>query len=436
MSRLEGMNLGPILEATADSPEWFEVWSTVLYGSPCSLKRFSLDVGLAPFTSKVPDATASKDTGNVIFGGTGMRVESPRSQEVLLALLELVWPFDQGGLLTSNGIMRVLKYVPNLTKLTFRNLGAHIDDDVLAPIIARCCPTLTRLEFTPAFSIRTNFLLFKLMLALEKEQVEEINISHMAWVRKEMDLSILKSALQRHSWSLKIINIYQCDIVFSYVVETALSECLGLEELRLSCGGLQPSYITLEEAVEVTPWTCSRLQILDLTIEGAGLGRTLDEGAWTKLSDTEEVFAMFKRLYEQIGTLKELRCLDLRGFVESRTKHPHNYNATLPAMLSLGDQSSGRPGFLSLLGGLNKLEELRRSVYVSSEEGKATMGWPEARWMQEHWPKPRIAEFFFNDEEPTEPFKWLKDRRRTSPLELSVIDSPFRVRPRADIGAL
>lgn len=55
-------------------------------------------------------------------------------------------------------------------------------------------------------------------------------------------------------------------------------------------------------------------------------------------------------------------------------------------MLSLGDERTGRPGYLHHLAGLAKLRIFNGSVSAATDETKVTVRLEEAEWMRKHWP--------------------------------------------------
>lgn len=85
---------------------------------------------------------------------------------------------------------------------------------------------------------------------------------------------------------------------------------------------------------------------------------------------------------------------------------------SFPAMLNLADTETGQPGYLHHMAGLRDLTDLQGSVCADTAETIVTMGWAEAAWMDEHWPRLERAWFFENAGGVTEPFKWLQDQSK------------------------
>ncbi|KAF9087998.1 hypothetical protein BGX23_007709 [Mortierella sp. AD031] len=189
---------------------------------------------------------------------------------------------------------------------------------------------------------------------------------------------------QRHSRSLRRIQFSYCNEPQTRALSSVLAECVGLEELVLP---------------RRNRGTSSFVQLSDAT---PSYKRLATEGLLEE--EEKDQFALLERLYRQIGSLTESRYLDLRARLTNAdgTSGSQWYDEnSLPLILSLGDDEAG-------------------SVYASNCEVKETVGWPETRWMHDHWPNLRVAEFYLPHKEPAEQFKWLQEQRQIFKLELSV----------------
>ncbi|KAG0278010.1 hypothetical protein BGZ95_004917 [Linnemannia exigua] len=174
---------------------------------------------------------------------------------------------------------------------------------------------------------------------------------------------------QRHTHSIRIIRFDTCQYIASKVIQSILVDCQGLEHLAFNHGALS-SALSLADAVEVK-WGATRLKTLHLMIALGDLKSlqvddpyytrpapvTFDEAESTKM-------AMLERLYTQIGELTHLEQLGLSASVDARPCTLALRDATFPGLLSLGDPTTSRPGFLHLLGRLKNLKELKGSVHV------------------------------------------------------------------------
>ncbi|KAF9289430.1 hypothetical protein BGZ88_007750, partial [Linnemannia elongata] len=86
-------------------------------------------------------------------------------------------------------------------------------------------------------------------------------------------------------------------------------------------------------------------------------------------------------------------------------------STSFPAMLSIRDISTNRPGYLHHLSGLKQLKELRGSISAETDETKVTMGWAEVKWIDQNWPELRKADFFKYGFNVNHQFRWLQDKR-------------------------
>ncbi|KAF9135541.1 hypothetical protein BGW39_002289 [Mortierella sp. 14UC] len=138
----------------------------------------------------------------------------------------------------------------------------------------------------------------------------------------------------------------------------------------------------------------------------------------------------FGSFLANVGKQKDLRMLDLRVVVPNRARHANYrcwtyHDEIFPGLLTLGggtvsgcghDSFRRRRGFLDMLAGLSKLEELRGSVNLNPRDPYGyTTGREEAEWMKEHWPNLKFAEFYpqlegYQTPPISDPFLWLKEQ--------------------------
>ncbi|KAF9901064.1 hypothetical protein EC991_006575 [Linnemannia zychae] len=163
--------------------------------------------------------------------------------------------------------------------------------------------------------------------------------------------------------------------------------------------------------------------------EFAGImAREANERRWTRL----------ERFYKQLGTLTNLEVLDLRGTSGFPEEEPTNQlrpytEYTLPRLLSLAndDKSTAlmdqgtvklerrgkKVGYLSELGGLTKLRELRGSFRIDRPTVKMYLGQREVEFMHQHWPELRLIELLPPDYETRRDFviqshmRWFMEQR-------------------------
>ncbi|KAG0280624.1 hypothetical protein BGZ95_009365 [Linnemannia exigua] len=130
-------------------------------------------------------------------------------------------------------------------------------------------------------------------------------------------------------------------------------------------------------------------------------------------------FEQLERLYLQIGRLTELRilCLIMVPFngVDVVDMGIGDTPSALPGLMTLGDVYKGWPRYMNHLAGLTKLESISGSIDGDADGSKVTMGWREAVWMYEHWPRLSSACVFSSENNIGAPFQWL--RRSTGRME-------------------
>jgi hypothetical protein len=172
-----------------------------------------------------------------------------------------------------------------------------------------------------------------------------------------------------------------------------------LEILKIRWAGKRHALcIDLKDAIEF-PWGCTRVRVLNLAIcvpdeplhLHIGVEPYYKRPAPLALSAAEQrQFEQLEVLYRQFGTLSqaEILCLEVAFYDPENVRPLSNLTRinTFPAMLDLGDETTGRPGYLHHLAGLSKLRKLAGSVSADTNDTKVTVGLKEAEWMHQHWP--------------------------------------------------
>ncbi|KAF9123439.1 hypothetical protein BGW39_008970 [Mortierella sp. 14UC] len=307
----------------------------------------------------------------------------------------------------------VLQMSPRLVKLTAQRVSVrnHHDPRFLAGVIAYLS-SLEELDLT-VFLVNQEQLLekslsfpFILMQEIGESQLEVLRVQEcQSSMEDDLEVDTGTAALQRHSASLRIVNFSNCADWQGDAIGLVFDECSGLEVLKPTTRtGWEVAYIDLEDTVDSIPWKCTRLHHLEMTISETALpgdpillmkpenqvfdafaDAAYEQGVKSKLDQLE-------KFYRQIGALTQLSHLHLRAVSTDAEGAPLPLETTpyrrnnFPGMLSLGDEYTGGPGYLDLLGGLIKLKKLQGSVLATTDQTRRTMGWPEARWMARHWP--------------------------------------------------
>ncbi|KAF9082396.1 hypothetical protein BGX23_012508 [Mortierella sp. AD031] len=402
-------------------PDWTSVWCDFLRTCPDLIERFSL--------TKIDSFNAYDFSEGELAeeADVEMKMERKRDGDPLVNLTTLELPcLDRETEMSA--VLSALGRCPNLDTLAISRGFHDSHRRSLINLIVRCFSRLRRLHYRApgGYSVKLPYLI---MEAMAEGQLEELRQTGRPLYMD--DLAVAKSAYRKHSKTLRSVDLS------SYrggnpSIGLILVECAALETLRLNLkdmDGTPP--ILLEDAVAKSPWACTKIRHLEIRIAGVGLP-LLDTQQQTyylhpdttvfSAAETTK-FSLLEQLYSQIGSLTNLEFLIMeiaRTPIDHDSLWSWNYKKkTFPAMLTLSDEGSRRHGYLALLGGLTKLRELRGSVYANTDETKVTMEWLEAQWMASHWPKLEVAEFFRQDEDPTEPFKWLQKQYTGRQLVLS-----------------
>ncbi|KAF9139292.1 hypothetical protein BGX30_008145 [Mortierella sp. GBA39] len=253
--------------------------------------------------------------------------------------------------------------------------------------------------------------------------------------------SVLRKVSTNHYCSVTEIRIEKSPHVRGSVVQAILWNCVALQHLIIR--GDPPVSTRLKHLVE-DEWVCRGLRTLEITVE---LRQVI-----TSAVDMSEVpgvheptWAILKKFYRQLGSLSEIEVLNLgikskemlwletsgrpriAAGRRSQTRlgqddsnenddddnwsadeddtdpskpnfkalRANNSDASFPALLCLGEGRSEvreMRGYLSWLGGLRNLKELRGHVQAMTTETSMTVGQKELEWMLEHWPMLKAIE--------------------------------------------
>ncbi|KAG9072171.1 hypothetical protein KI688_006395 [Linnemannia hyalina] len=323
-----------------------------------------------------------------------------------------------GEVASGQALVAILQRCPDLQRLSLPGIQGQVSGSAIGRALGAHCPKLRSLSFSN-FNFYGNMTIpVKIMLAVPKQQIEEFQ-----WFNSFERLGGDRAdwMWRRHSDVLRKVVFESCFHVASDAIRTILTVCPALEHFQMQINSfdhVHGGFIELSDAVE-SPWVCTKLKILDL---GVAIHEMPDlepgqEPYYTRTpivgltDDEEQQLVLYERLYRQIGVLTSLTHLALRVVLLDRDHpmgvHYHDRNRSFPAMLSLKDEQTGRPGYLDLFQGLTQLEELRGSMNTSDKETAVTTGWGEAQWMSRHWPALKVAAFGGSYDRLSEPFQWL-----------------------------
>ncbi|KAF9122332.1 hypothetical protein BGW39_009809, partial [Mortierella sp. 14UC] len=302
---------------------------------------------------------------------------------------------------------------------------------ILARTVVRYCPRIRELN---TFGQGTSEILD--VLPRNTLQVLSDASSRSEW---DGDSILYKVVLSQYH-SIQEIRVEHCKHVSGAEVQAILWSCVTLEQLTIK--GPETAATRLKYLVE-QDWVCLRLKRLEMTVDLRRMhipAFVLEQTGQPVSTVDGATWAMLEKFYCQLGALTDMRVLNLRikskelwwiygdGHMISDTvddtgddyRDPdyddsdnwsiadddegnwtcqdplrwdaENADASFPAMLSLGDVLTGRPGYLSHLSGLTHLEELRGNVQATTSETLSTVGWQEVEWMMAHWPRLKAVE--------------------------------------------
>ncbi|KAG0272068.1 hypothetical protein BGZ95_000070 [Linnemannia exigua] len=417
LSRLERLSI----TIHCGSGDWYELCSHILFSCPLTLVHLSLDF----FEGKSNSLVQTLDG----FGREGEdnedEVADARSREPLVNLKALRLHGIYGYYWNAGIDQYVFAHCPNIKELDLSSIIGLNTIGVIGECIGKECSKIESLN-CGAFDGEgeQELLAFRIMGSLPAQQVTRLDYTGSF----DSNNSTVTLAMQRHSTTLREIHIKGVDDFYRISASTILRECFNLEVLYLPFNQDEGHYIILDDALEYV-WNSTKLRQLTLGIGGCGLPRQHGvqryyrrPGPMTLTEPEIQQFGRLENLYRRIGTLTALQELDLTlvaiGEGGEIDEEKLGVAMSFPAMLSLGDTLMGRPGFLHHLSGLSKLESLRGSFNVNTSEGKVTVGWNEARWMEQHWPQLREAWFFKRKNDITVPFVWFQESRDDRRVDL------------------
>ncbi|KAF9122613.1 hypothetical protein BGW39_009632, partial [Mortierella sp. 14UC] len=184
--------------------------------------------------------------------------------------------------------------------------------------------------------------------------------------------------------SMKEIELTQCDVVTSEAIQAALTSCEALEVFKVvGHGNDHKNALSLAHAVE-NEWVCLNLRELDIIVWLTPDGNSpeyLADPSKTWSEEDHRHWDDLGRFYSQIGALTRLEVLDLKAVGQVCTSHDgwesgcflHPDEDALPGLLTLGD-AGWQLGYLSKLGSLTMLQELKGSVVWAHPEVSGKIG--------------------------------------------------------------
>ncbi|KAF9156773.1 hypothetical protein BG015_001637, partial [Linnemannia schmuckeri] len=297
-----------------------------------------------------------------------------------LVSLSYLNPWDIEYDTTLEDISAFFSYCPNIDQLELSQTYTREDLDAVARTILNTCPKITTLSYN-AFtcdSFSDNTFMFRILEHMPEHQVRKIIFSS---AKYPLDPFLARRAFQRHSDSLRSLHLERALEIPSKSFQAIFQECRGLEELYIHwINRYTECYFALSDAVS-GEWVCSKMRRLEIIVEvleptdGPEQLPYYDRDSPLVLSKDEFVqFTLLEELYRRLGAMRELEYLDIRARNPLKARYCNEYiGTTLPAMLSLGDPASNRPGYLDFFKDLKKLQWLRGSVLTNTDETVETV---------------------------------------------------------------
>lgn len=297
-------------------------------------------------------------------------------------------------------LSRILEHCPALESLSIPSLRDMKVSEKVAETIGKHCSLITSLRMLRPFGDNKGASMMSMMEAIPGQQLKSFQL--FAYVDYFPDR--LGAAWTRHSETLQRIELTSCRTLASAVLRTVLTQCQALEILELSEFYSTKCSLTLEDAIK-DKWACTRIRTLSIPVKLTPDGKssfylTDPSKTWWR-GDDHAHWEMLGKFYAQIGSLTELRVLDLRSAasihipsevaLELMQEVPFEKNC-LPGMLVL-ENSSTRLGYLSEFAKLTKLQELRGSIVWRHMAEETKLGERDVDWFVEHFPALSVAHF-------------------------------------------
>ncbi|KAF9156017.1 hypothetical protein BG015_007583 [Linnemannia schmuckeri] len=372
-----------------------DLFSTIVHGTPPSLKSLSLGVhghvGTQRFffhenphddptyrlllNAQTSETSIIRDENSLLPNLTEWNVYSP-------------YPWDY------QTFRNILRRLPNLVSMEAPNIRLNIPVHSLAyaRFIVNTCPGLRRLSFNARESCKEPESLLAIMAAMHEKSLESLDLHDYDFTHNNLAL-----ALTRHYTSLRRLE-FQGVRIGAGTLRLILVNCSQLEVLKALEIPVRLERLTQER------WVSTRIQELHITIDA---GEThipiqLNNRRHFSLQHKEKV-EQLESLYRQLSVLTELKVLDLRLYTCTVDRHfnidlglsPLNY--VLSGLLTVSDESKdgGMWGGLQLLSGLKSLTVLKGlfAFNVATLPG-FIMGEKDVKWVAENWPKLERIEFF------------------------------------------
>ncbi|KAF9273539.1 hypothetical protein BGZ88_003698 [Linnemannia elongata] len=286
--------------------------------------------------------------------------------------------------------MSILEFLPALETTDIPAVDSSQRDVALH--MAECCPRLKSLRQTGFSFDKQGTMMHQLLEAKAANTIESVLVFQV----EERPSSRNLLGLHHHFLSLKSIIFDACTRVNQVTVNAILFGCPDLEVFRITSHARSNFEHSLHEIVK-KPWASNKFKELRLILTLNGLSNLPDDFYPEEDMPPDGVKRLTK-FYRQIGSLRELRILDLRVDFDKGmydVDEPIEYfHYPFTGFLTLEDRQRYRIGWLGLMGGLTKLEELRGSFNIEAMLEGFELEMPEVYWIANNWPSLKVIELF------------------------------------------
>ncbi|OAQ23766.1 hypothetical protein K457DRAFT_36316 [Linnemannia elongata AG-77] len=370
LGKLQELSLGAIVYK---SPTFARVGPTIFYSCPPSLRSLSLELQedhISRWSSYYTEEYCRLEPGELLSWERRDEecrlTTTPRRQGPLQYLKSLNLN-EVEEFIPEAELISILQHCPNLLDFGMPDIRETQDAQQLAAAIVESCPALNELTYRDYCKDPVDGeMILRIVNLLSPQQFRRLRCNETPFTIPGLDAA---SLFRRHSITLQILTLGGCHNVNSKAIRTLLVECQGLQVLKIRWSGERHALcIDLEDAIEF-PWRYEPLY-RHLGVEPYYIRPPL-----TALSAAEKSqFEQLEKLYRQVGTLAQVEYLCLGvAFYNLKGSPPLSKDVrlnTFPAMLSLGDERTGRPGYLHHLAGLAKLRIFNGSVSAATDETK------------------------------------------------------------------
>ncbi|KAF9130991.1 hypothetical protein BGW39_002403 [Mortierella sp. 14UC] len=306
--------------------------------------------------------------------------------EPLANLRVLQLPDNNRGY-SAEEICPFLEHCPRLETWHLPCISESAEAEAITKVIRTNCKEIRRLLGGNPYGNYQGAFVKDVIEAVECQQLETLKCFS---VQEEWPGQMM-SLIEGHSQVLQKIKLRGCERMGSLTIHTILTSCPELRYLDISGHYSNRIAMSLEDAGSAKKWVCKKLRHLAICVTVPPTSTSLEQQPWDLL----------ERFYRHLGSLHELEFLDLKG-AGCRTytgedgqdvEREAEYNRlSFPGLFSLGDSSTGEPGYLSLLKDLKRLTTFQGSLsWHNAREGEPR-GQKEMEWVVEHWPLLKMFE--------------------------------------------